>query len=108
MKNARFQKGELLPTIVCDVCQAEFTPRNGKAKRCPGADGILSACQKEAIKKNQYLRSAVKKVSDIRFIRRICIGMMCRGEKYFYSRHKYNRICNYCKRKSGWDGKWNL
>lgn len=88
VKAARDKK--LPQTLICDQCKKTIPRTDLHQKRCvSGKKGILSPCQKKAIKThgaNHYKEVTVKKHKSV------CLKC---GEK-FSSDGKYHRICDTC------------
>ncbi len=96
LEEGRYVKKE---KVQCDGCLDYFVPKHGLQKRhqeCTQKAKNLANQRyrnKEKTEKEKNLE-ALQPTVDLR--ERICLGVMCHGEKTFMSKSPFNRVCERC------------
>lgn len=74
------------------LCIAEYQRKQRLRNRAEYLVGGKYSCYRQKLKTIDKISTVEKVIKN-----RVCLGLLCRGEKEFVSDHKFNRICDACK-----------
>lgn len=83
-------------TCGSSYCKAEYQRKNRIKNKSEYLLGGRYYYYRPKVKMLEKITGANK---DIK--KRVCIGVLCNGEKEFLSDHKFNRVCDPCKVAAG-------